>query len=107
MSIDQEFFLMQQDRMRVINENNARFVKLEETIKKLEKAIEELELANGAQITLNQHFFKQLGVLETRLKKEETKPLVTIPDRIEIKPKPFFDFTEVKPKPLFNFFRRK
>ena len=81
-NLAKEVFLIQQDRMLIINKDNARFAKLEEAIKKLEKAIEELELANGAQITLNQHFFKQLGVLEIRLKNEETKPLVTIPSLV-------------------------
>ena len=108
MSIDQEFFLMQQDRMRVINENNVRFVKLEETIKKLEKAIEEIEISSNAQIHVNRLFQNQLDIRQQEIKDLEIRlKLVTIPDRIEIKPKPFFDFTEVKPKPLFNFFRRK
>ena len=95
-NIEKELFAIQQDRMRIINETEARF-------KKLEKDINELIIADKAQVQLNQLFNKQIialesqvSVLETHLKKEENKPLITIPERIEI-----------KPKPLLNFFRRK
>ena len=78
-NLAKEVFLIQQDRMRIINEDNAHFVKLEEAIKRLGTIINELKIVDKAQIQVNQLFQQQLTELETRLKKEETKPLVTIP----------------------------
>mgnify|MGYP001576486596 CR=1 FL=1 len=81
-NLAKEVFLIQQDRMLIINKDNARFAKLE-------KSLSELIVSDKAQITVNQLFDKQFTImetkiktLETRLKKEETKPLVTIPSSV-------------------------
>lgn len=105
MPTDQEFFLMQQDRMRVINEDNARFAKLEESAKKLEKTIEEIEISSNAQIHVNRLFQNQLDIrqqeikdLEIRLKKEETKIIPYSVPSAWTEPYPFKK-TTIQPKP--------
>ena len=78
-----EVFLIQQDRMLIINKDNARFAKL------LENQVNDLEIVSNAQFHVNRLFQKQLDIrqqeikeLESRLKKEEIKPLVTIPSLV-------------------------
>lgn len=89
-SLEKELFLIQNDRMRIINENSDNF-------KRLDKLITELEIKDAAQITLNKIFQARILALETnikdlglRLKKEETKPLVSIPSYV---PTPFTETT--------------
>ena len=121
--IDKELFAIQQARMDIINQDNVRFAKLEESIK-------ELEISNNAQIKVNQLFHKQtqtlqeeINALEIRLNnlkpflnelflilrapkvqlKEEIKPLVSIPSLVPSA----WNVPQEKGFSIVNWFKRK
>ena len=74
--IHSELLNIQSDRMRIINEDNARFVKLE-------KSLSELLAADNAQINLNRALNLRISELEAEVKSLEIrlnnlKPLITV-----------------------------
>ena len=99
--ISKELFLLQQDRMRIINEDSARFKAIEADLKlyssrllALNELINNLKVdikrVNDAQTTLNRLFSHEIRDL-----KDKINSLTPV-----IKP-------EVKSKKIFNWFGRK